>query len=99
MLLFERDPLKARPNHKKHGITFEEAMQVFEDPSAYFEQDDSEEREMRWLAIGLAAGTIVLLVVHTVREEGRDEVIRLISAGRATRKERQKYGEISAQEA
>ncbi len=74
-------------------------MQVFEDPSAYFEQDFSEEREVRWLAIGLAGGAIVLLVVHTVREEGQDEAIRLISARRATRKERQKYGEISAQDA
>jgi len=80
-------------------MAFEEAMQVFEDPFAYFEQQSSEEREVRWVAIGLVGGTIVLLVVHTVREEGQDEVIRLTSARQATRKERQKYGEISAQDA
>ena len=74
-------------------------MRIFEDPFAYFEQDCSERREVRWLAIGLVGGTIVLLVVHTVREEGQDEIVRLISARRATREERQKYGEISAQDA
>jgi uncharacterized DUF497 family protein len=99
MLRFEWDPLKARSNHKKHGVTFEEAKEVFGDPFAYFEPDQGKAAELRWLVIGTVGGTVVLLVVHTVREEGQNEAIRLISARRATRKERQKYGEASAQDA
>ncbi len=99
MLRFEWDPVKARTNHRKHGVLFEDAMHVFDDPNAFFVQDRSEEGEPRWQAIGLAGGLFLLLVAHTVREEGQDEVIRLISARRATRKERQRYGETRAQDA
>jgi hypothetical protein len=99
MLRFEWDPAKARSNYRKHGVRFEDAMHVFEDAYALFEQDRSDEGEPRWRAIGLAGGVIVLLVVHTVREEGQDEVIRLISARQATRKERERYGETRAQDA
>ena len=90
---FEWDPVKARSNRRKHGVTFEEAMHVFDDPHAHFEQDRSAGGELRWQAIGLVGGVVLLLVAHTVREEGRDEVIRLISARRATGKERRQYGE------
>jgi hypothetical protein len=93
MLRFEWDPVKARSNRRKHGVTFEEAMHVFDDPHAHFEQDRSAGGELRWQAIGLVGGVVLLLVAHTVREEGRDEVIRLISARRATGKERRQYGE------
>lgn len=100
MLWFEWHPLKARTNQRKHGISFEDAMHVFEDPYALFEQDRTDEvGEPRWQAIGLAAGVAVLLVAHTVREEGEDEVIRLISARRATRKERYRYEQTRAQDA
>jgi uncharacterized DUF497 family protein len=68
-------------------------MHVFDDPHAHFEQDRSAGGELRWQAIGLVGGVVLLLVAHTVREEGRDEVIRLISARRATGKERRQYGE------
>ena len=47
----------------------------------------------------LAGGVAVLLVAHTVREEGEDEIIRLISARRATRKERNRYEQTRAQNA
>ena len=93
MLRFEWDPVKARSNRRKHGVTFEEAMHVFDDPHAHFEQDRSAGGELRWQAIGLVGGVVLLLVAHTVREEGRDEVIRLITARRATGKERRQYGE------
>jgi uncharacterized DUF497 family protein len=99
MIRFEWDPVKARTNQRKHGITFEDAMHVFDDPYARFEQDHTGgPGEPRWQAIGLAGGVLVILVVHTVREEG-GEVIRLISARRATRKERDRYDETSAQDA
>jgi uncharacterized protein len=82
MILFEWNPMKARTNQRKHGIAFEQAAHVFEDPHALFEQDrtDEETGERRWQAIGLVDGTVMLLAAHTVREEGQDEIIRLISA-------------------
>ncbi len=92
MIRFEWDPVKARSNQRKHGVGFEDAMHVFDDPHALFEQDRTDEAgAVRWQALGLAGGVIVMLVAHTAREEGEDEVIRLISARRATRKERNRY--------
>lgn len=71
MILFEWDPVKARTNQQKHGVSFEDAMHVFEDPYALFDRERIDEAgELRWQALGLAGGAIVLLVVHTVREEG-----------------------------
>jgi len=97
---FEWDPVKARTNARKHGVMFEDAMHVFEDPCALFEQDlIAEAGEPRWRALGLAGGVVLLLVAHTVREEGADEVMRLISARRATRKERSHYDETRTQDA
>jgi uncharacterized protein len=100
MIRFEWDPMKARTNQRKHGINFKEAVNVFDDPYALFEQDraDEETGESRWQAIGLLEGMVLLLVAHTVREEGQDEVIRLISARRATRKERDRYEQTRAQD-
>ena len=75
-------------------------MLVFEDPYALFEQDRSGPAgELRWQALGLAGGVIVLLVVHISREQGWDEVIRIISARRATRKERNRYEQTRIQDA
>jgi uncharacterized DUF497 family protein len=94
MLRFEWDPAKARSNRAKHHVGFDDAMLVFEDPCALFEWDlTSPAGEVRWRALGLAGDVIVLLVVHTAREDGLDEVIRLISARRATRKERNRYAQ------
>lgn len=99
MLRFEWDPVKARTNHRKHGVTFDDAMHVFDDPYALFEQDRADEGgESRWQAVGLAGGVLLLLVAHTVRGDGQDEVIRLISARRATRRERIRYDETRAQD-
>jgi uncharacterized protein len=97
MIRFEWDPGKARTNQRKHGISFEDAMHVFDDPYALFEQDWTDEAgELRWQAIGLAGGVALVLVAHTVREEGKDEIVRLISARRATRKERNRYEQTRA---
>jgi uncharacterized DUF497 family protein len=100
MIRFEWDPMKARTNQRKHGITFEEAVNVFDDPYALFEQDriDDDTGELRWRAVGLVGGMVLLLVAHAVREEGQDEVICLISARRATRKERNRYEQTRAQD-
>jgi uncharacterized DUF497 family protein len=72
-------------------------MHVFEDPHALFEQDRTDEAgDPRWQALGLVGGVAVLLVAHTVREGGEGEVVRLISARRATRKERYRYEQTRA---
>jgi uncharacterized DUF497 family protein len=94
MIRFEWDLSKARSNERKHGVGFEIALHVFEDPNALVEQDRIEGGEQRWQTLGLVGGVLLLLVAHTVRFEDEnevDEVIRIISARRADRKERQRY--------
>ena len=99
MLRFEWDPAKARTNERKHGVSFEDAIHVFDDPHALFELDRADESgELRWHAIGLIAEVMVVLVAHTVREEAEDEIVRLISARRATPQERKRYEETRAQD-
>jgi uncharacterized protein len=93
MVRFEWDEAKAKANRRKHGVRFEDAMLVFADPFALVEQDRIEHGELRWQTLGLAGGIVLLLVAHTVRHEDEDEVIRIISARRAVRKERQRYDE------
>lgn len=98
MVRFEWDPEKARRNRRKHGISFEDAMHVFEDPYALFEPDRGHStEEERWLAVGLVGGVAVVLVAHAAQQQGPDEIIRLISARRATRKERNRYEQTRAQ--
>ena len=99
MVLFEWDEAKGKVNRLRHGISFEDAMLVFADPYALVEQDRIEGGERRWQTIGLVGGIVLLLVAHTVREEGSDEIIRLISARRANRKERTRYEENREKEA
>ena len=92
MIQFEWDPVKARTNMKKHGIPFELARRAFDDPDALVYHDRIEGGERRWQTLGLVGGVLLLLVAHTVRLEGEeDEVIRIISARRADRKERHRY--------
>jgi uncharacterized DUF497 family protein len=78
---------KADSNRLKHGIAFEQACLVFFDPLAVYE-DASTDAERRQAAIGHRDDTDLLFVVHLVRE---DDVIRIISARQATRKERRLY--------
>lgn len=91
MIRFEWDVKKAASNRRKHGVTFEDAMQVFDDPFALASQDRTEDGESRWQTIGMAEGVVILLVAHTIMESGQQEIIRIISARRATRKERTRY--------
>mgnify|MGYP003506972999 CR=1 FL=1 len=89
---FEWDTKKAEINFRKHGIRFEEAARVFDDPFAISEQDRIENGELRWQTIGMACGCLLLLVAHTVRLEDEDiEVVRIISARRVDRNERRRY--------
>ncbi len=83
---FEWDEEKSQANQKKHSVTFEEAQSVFFDENALlFDDPDHSEEEQRYLLLGFSVRIRVLLVVHCVRE--KEDVIRLISARRATRKE------------
>jgi len=92
MTLFEWDEAKAESNLRKHGISFDDAIEVFYDPNAVFEQDRVVDGELRWQAIGMAEDLVMLQVAHTVIERDVDEVFRIVSARRATRKERRLYG-------
>lgn len=88
---FEWDLVKAESNLRKHGIRFEEAALVFEDPFHLSVQDRFENGEYRWQTIGAVRGCLVVLVAHTIRFEDGTEIIRIISARRADRKERKTY--------
>ncbi len=93
MVWFEWDEAKAKTNERKHGVRFDDAMLVFADPYALTEQDRIVGGELRWQTIGLAGGVVLLLVAHTIRDEGEDEIIRIISARKAGRKECKRYDE------
>ncbi|HMD22353.1 MAG TPA: BrnT family toxin [Alloacidobacterium sp.] len=86
--IFEWDDDKALINFRKHGISFEEARGVFEDPYAITVDDATHsEFEPRYVTIGLSLISRVLIVVHTDREY----TIRIISARKATPSERAQY--------
>jgi uncharacterized DUF497 family protein len=86
------DRSKDRSNRQKHGLGFATAIRVFADPSAFSELDRIDDGEERWRTIGLLDGVMVVLVAHTYREDGEgDEIIRIISARRATSHERKRY--------
>jgi hypothetical protein len=93
MVRFEWDEAKAKSNERKHGVRFDDAMLAFADPFALVEQDRIEGGELRWQTLGLVGGVVLLLVAHTVRGEAEDEIIRIISARKASRKERERYDE------
>lgn len=91
MVRFEWDPAKARSNARKHGVSFEIAIHLSDDPDGLVEQNRVEDGERRWQTLGLIDGVLLLLVAHTVHEEEEHEVIRIISARRADGQERKRY--------
>lgn len=90
------DPAKDAANRAKHGIDFETAQLVFEDPRCVTFVERVVDGEERWHAIGAIEDIIVLVVVHTYREEISDQEIRIISARPATRRERKLYAQAIA---
>lgn len=88
---FEWDTAKASANLRKHGVSFELAMHVFADPLAFSHPDRIEGGEQRWQTLGMVDGVLLLLVAHTVLDRDDGELIRIISARMATRKERHDY--------
>ncbi|MBI2932141.1 MAG: BrnT family toxin [Planctomycetes bacterium] len=91
---FEWDPRKDRANRRKHGVSFSEARTVFFDEGALMTADpDHSDEEDRFLIIGFSIQARVLLVCFCERRDG--DVIRIISARRATKRERRLYGRLT----
>jgi len=90
---FEWDEDKNKTNFKKHGIWFEEAQTIWADTSSqeFFDPEHSDQNEERFIRVGHATAEKVLLVVFCERDTG--SVIRIISARKATTKERKQYEE------
>ena len=88
---FVWDKWKSRSNWTKHKVSFETAVLVFEDPAALSVQDRVIAGEQRWQTLGLVGGMVILLVAHTYEEENGEEVIGIISARKATPRERKLY--------
>ncbi len=86
MIKFEWDPPKAAANLKKHQVSFDEAKSVFYDEFAvqFFDEEHSSDEE-RFLMLGMSSGAKLLLVCHCEREHG--QIIRIISARKATKRE------------
>lgn len=86
MIKFEWDTHKAASNLKKHKVSFEEAKSVFYDEFAiqFFDEEHSADEE-RFLMLGMSSGAKLLIVCHCEREHG--EIIRIISARKATKHE------------
>jgi uncharacterized DUF497 family protein len=90
-MIFAWDERKDRINRRKHGISFEAATQVFQDQNVVSYLDLVVDNEERWHTIGLAGGLSILLVVHTSEEIHGEEEIRIISARKASPRERAVY--------
>jgi uncharacterized DUF497 family protein len=84
----EWDPAKARANLHKHGVRFADAVTALEDVRAISIRDEHEDEE-RWISIGMDSLGRILVIVYTWREE----LVRLISARTATRREARQYEE------
>src|SRR3569833_571229 len=90
---FSWDGNKARANERKHGVTFQLARTVFRDRLAVMCHDGRyhESSEDRWHVVGMAEGGMLVVVVCAICESSGDEHIRIISARRATLRERREY--------
>ena len=87
---FMWDESKSVANLKKHGLSFEDARNVFNDPMAITRMD-WHDHEPRWQILGHWGPILLILVVYTMRTEQDSDVIRLISARRASTAERRQY--------
>ena len=90
---FDWDAAKAANNRRKHGVSFDESESVF-GAAVIFEDLDHSEKEPRYVAIGFSARNRLLTVAFTRREP---DVIRIISARKATKREQAKYVEAQQQ--
>ncbi len=92
MLRFDWDERKNKANRTKHGIWFEEARTVFDDPRALLSSDpDHSQEEERFILLGASSAGRTLVVVHCYKES--EELFRIISARNASKKEVKVYEE------
>jgi uncharacterized DUF497 family protein len=90
--MFDWDSRKAQSNWRKHGVSFQEAATAFLDPDGLDGEDsDHSKSEPRRLRLAISASGRVLLIAYTIRSDENEETTRIISARRASRKERKKY--------
>jgi len=88
---FDWDENKNAANILKHGVSFYEAMTVFDDDNALYKPDAANsDDEDRFIILGLSSNPRLLIVCHCYRES--EKVIRIISARKATSSERDQYG-------
>ena len=73
---FEWDDAKNISNRPKHGVSFEEASRVFLDPLYFSVYERIQDGEERWQTFGVVGAELVLMVAHTVREEGAEGFLR-----------------------
>lgn len=90
---FAWDDAKSLSNRRKHGISFEVASQVFADPFCVVLRDCNVGHEDRFWAIGVLRNLVVAVVVHTVSGQEGEDIVRIISARKATPAERRFYEE------
>ena len=89
-LRFEWDRLKAASNKQKHGVSFDEAQTAFYDENARLRHDSEHSiDEERYVLLGMSSSLRLLVVCHFYQED--IELIRIISARKATKRERQQY--------
>ncbi|WP_321474907.1 BrnT family toxin [uncultured Paludibaculum sp.] len=94
MTRYEWDEAKNQTNREKHGISFDTAILIFDDPRVVSEVERVVDGEERWQSIGRIGSVLVVLVAHTWKlENDADEVVRIISARKATPNERKRYEE------
>ena len=90
-VFFTWDEAKYKSNIQKHGISFIEAMTVFDDDNALYKHDmDHSQQEERFIILGCSKNLRLLVVCHCYRES--NNVIRIISARKATNNETKQYG-------
>lgn len=90
-LRFTWDREKARSNRAKHGVSFDLAQRVWDDPLHVVVPDRIENGQQRWHAIGIVGAVTMLVVVHTYPNEEEETLIRIIGARKATSHERKNY--------
>ena len=88
---YEWNEAKNALNTQKHGLPFELAVRVFDDPHHLTLFNREVGKEVRWHTIGCIENIVVIMVVHTLRSRDGQQVMRIISARKASRLERKNY--------
>ncbi|ARE80324.1 BrnT family toxin [Campylobacter helveticus] len=92
---FEWDEEKNKTNQIKYGISFDVAREIFDDPfTLSFLDERFNYLEERWISIGQSKNDKIIVVAHLFYNEKGEEIIRIISARKATQKERKAYEKI-----